>query len=83
MATPDTLPDWRRPSDYAALLRAGRGGFAWEFLRRNARYRSEAVDATQPIELPFAGGGTRLRGGGTGSVRWGLDFPGAAWPRRV
>ncbi len=36
MAAP---PDWRDPCAYAWLARADRGCFAWEWLRRNARYR--------------------------------------------
>ena len=34
-------PDWRSPSAVEALDRLDRAGFAWEFLRRNPRYRKD------------------------------------------
>ena len=33
------LPDWRRPLEYDALLRADRCAFAWEWTRRHRPYR--------------------------------------------
>jgi hypothetical protein len=34
-------PDWRSTSAVETLDRIDRAGFAWEFLRRNPRYRKE------------------------------------------
>jgi hypothetical protein len=34
-------PDWRTASAVEILNHFDRGGFAWEFLRRNPRYRRE------------------------------------------
>ena len=34
-------PDWRSPSAVETLDRLDRAGFAWEFLRRNPRYRKD------------------------------------------
>ena len=39
------LPDWRDPDGYAALRRAEPAAFAWEWLRRDPRYRAAAVGA--------------------------------------
>lgn len=57
-------PDWRRPSDYDYLKQLDRAGLAWEFLRRNPRYRKEFVsilDVTSPEAMLIA-------------ERWGLCF---------
>lgn len=75
MAAPDTSPDWRFPSDYTALLRVGRAGFAWEFLRRNAGYRADAAAAARPLARALPGGVTRLTGPALVPDHWGLDFP--------
>src|SRR5687767_14146164 len=40
---PDAIPDWRDASAYEALLHADRACFAWEWLRRDPRYRAAAV----------------------------------------
>lgn len=34
-------PDWRSASAVETLRRIDRAGFAWEFLRRNPRYRKD------------------------------------------
>jgi hypothetical protein len=34
-------PDWRSASAVETLDRLDRAGFAWEFLRRNPRYRND------------------------------------------
>lgn len=44
------MPDWRDAAAYAPLLDADRSLFAWEWLRRNSRYREAAA-------LASAGGG--------------------------
>jgi hypothetical protein len=36
------LPDWRNMAAYSPLLRVGRQGFAWEYLRRNPEFRAQA-----------------------------------------
>lgn len=38
--------DWRKPETYQPLLRLDRGGWAWEFLRRNPRYGQTARNIT-------------------------------------
>ena len=60
-------PDWRSASAVETLDRLDRAGFAWEFLRRNPRYRKEysqiskaAARATAVVE--------------TVGQRWGLSF---------
>ena len=60
-------PDWRSASAVETLDRLDRAGFAWEFLRRNPRYRNEysqirkgAPTATQVAEAV--------------GRRWGLSF---------
>ncbi len=60
-------PDWRSASDVDILDRLDRAGFAWEFLRRNPRYRKEY---------------SQIRKGATRATlvaeavgrRWGLSF---------
>jgi hypothetical protein len=37
-----SIPDWRDPARYAALVGADRALFAWEWLRRDPAYRSAA-----------------------------------------
>lgn len=41
-ATRGQTPDWRDAQGYAPLLRVGRSGFAWEWLRRDPSYRDAA-----------------------------------------
>jgi hypothetical protein len=48
-----SIPDWRDPERYAALLDADRALLAWEWLRRDPAYRS-AADAFEAEELPGA-----------------------------
>lgn len=62
-----TRPDWRSASAVETLDRLDRAGFAWEFLRRNPRYRKEysqirkeAASATRVAEAL--------------GRRWGLSF---------
>ena len=59
--------DWRLATTVETLHRIDRAGFAWEFLRRNPRYRKEysqiskaATKASQVVE--------------TVGQRWGLSF---------
>lgn len=42
---PPAWPDWRDSAAYAPLLGADRSLFAWEWLRRDCRYRSAAARA--------------------------------------
>lgn len=39
MSQPEGLPDWKDSGAYGRLLRVGRTGFAWEWLRRDPAYR--------------------------------------------
>ena len=60
--------DWRLSSTYEPLLELDRGGFAWEFLRRNLNYQQDYTQfqVIAPVEAelsPFPGA-------------WGLRFPG-------
>lgn len=52
------MPDWRDAEAYAPLLDVGRPGFAWEWLRRDPRYREAAAGAK--------------RSEATGAALWGL-----------
>lgn len=61
--------DWRDAEAYAPLLQVGRPGFAWEWLRRNDRYREAAARALKAE----ASGTARLVGDPhQGAERWGL-----------
>ena len=60
--------DWRLISAYEPILDLNRSGFAWEFLRRNPRYRQDyaqlqviTAEEVRPDRFPAA---------------WGLRFPG-------
>ena len=62
------IEDWRLFSAYEPIHDLDRGGFAWEFLRRNPRYRQDysqfqviAPVHAEPDRFPAA---------------WGLRFPG-------
>jgi hypothetical protein len=52
-----SIPDWRDPERYAALLDADRTLLAWEWLRRDPAYRSaaRAFEAGRPAGLATAG----------------------------
>ena len=41
-SAPPWLPDWRNGDAYAALVRAEAAAIAWEWLRRDPRYRAAA-----------------------------------------
>lgn len=56
------LPDWRDPGEYEALARLDLASLAWEFLRRNPRYRTEIEDAAPGVEADAV------------AARWGLRF---------
>ena len=60
-------PDWRSASAVETVDRLDRAGFAWEFLRRNPRYRNEYSQirkgATRATQVAEAAG-----------RRWGLSF---------
>ena len=60
--------DWRLSSTYEPLLDLDRGGFAWEFLRRNPSYQQDYMQfqAIAPVEAEPS----RFPGA------WGLRFPG-------
>jgi hypothetical protein len=47
------LPDWRDAAAYAPLLKVERAGFAWEWLRRNAEYRTAANEAIAARLAPW------------------------------
>jgi hypothetical protein len=58
-------PDWRAGSAVETLNRLDRAGFAWEFLRRNPRYRREYNQAAKEA--------TSAASEAAGH-RWGLSF---------
>jgi len=60
-------PDWRSASAVETLHRLDRGGFAWEFLRRNPRYRNDYNQIRKGV--PRATLVTEAVG-----QRWGLCF---------
>jgi hypothetical protein len=60
-------PDWRSATAVGTLNRLDRGGFAWEFLRRNPRYRREYNQISK--EAPSAASVKEAVG-----QRWGLCF---------
>ena len=62
-----TRPDWRSASAVEALDRIDRAGFAWEFLRRNPRYRREYNQVAR--EVASAASVAEAI-----SQRWGLSF---------
>ena len=58
--------DWRSPGAYAFADRLAPEGLAWEFLRRNPEYRTDAsaaaaIEGSSPDDP---------------AARWGLRFPG-------
>src|SRR6185437_15077296 len=62
-----TRPDWRSASAVEMLDRLDRAGFAWEFLRRNPRYRKEYSQISRAAVRATA------RAESVGQ-RWGLSF---------
>ena len=60
-------PDWRSASTVETLNRLDRGGFAWEFLRRNPRYRREY---NQISKAPVSAASAKEAVG----KQWGLCF---------
>ncbi len=58
-------PDWRAASAVETLNSLDRAGFAWEFLRRNPRYRREYNQAAKEA----ASAASEAAG-----HRWGLSF---------
>ena len=67
-----TGPDWRDRTAYQPLLDADRSMFAWEWLRRDPRYRSACVGALS------AGSSDRSCAGQFGLVAW--EAPDAGVP---
>jgi hypothetical protein len=59
--------DWRSAATVETLKRIDRGGFAWEFLRRNPRYRREYDQISK--QVPSAASVREAVG-----QRWGLCF---------
>lgn len=65
--------DWQSPQFVEQLNRLDRGGFSFEFLRRNPKYREDYKNAMKSIASDQARKEeaiTRL------SRRWGVVFPG-------
>ena len=62
----DDIPDWRDPQGYQFLLQCEQAAFAWEWLRRDERYRDAALCGVGPP--------------GAGAAEWGLH--GLPDPRR-
>lgn len=68
------MPDWRDAAAYEPLLHVDRSLLAWEWLRRNRRYRAAAARAVLPADPA---------GEGDPPGRWGLhafEPPGMAAP---
>ena len=61
------IADWRSPAAYEAASRFDAGAFAWEFVRRNPRYRSDFDRYRQGLSSEVADALAR---------RWGLRFCG-------
>jgi Family of unknown function (DUF6499) len=64
--------DWRSPNAGDALKELDRAGLAWEFLRRNPKYRE---DYRQALERIASGAITEEAAMTEISRRWGLSFP--------
>lgn len=61
MRVESTIAEWRDWAAYAPLIDADRSLFAWEWLRRDARYRAAAAGALEsPASVPFNGGPERF-----------------------
>jgi len=65
-------PDWRLQTTERALNRLERQGFAWEFLRRNADYRSD-YDRLRSMPASRPGGASLPHR--SAALQWGLRFP--------
>lgn len=67
-------PDWRDPATYAYTQNLTREGWAWEFLRRNPKYRADysrivaAVRSQRPVRI----GVLAAVLGSEAALRWGL-----------
>ena len=68
----EALKDWRSPQFEEDLAKLDRGGIAFEFLRRNARYQADYAKAMKRIA---AGGEERSGAIARLSRRWGVTFP--------
>lgn len=68
----EALKDWRSPQFEEELAKLDRGGIAFEFLRRNARYQTEYAEAMKRIAT---GGEERSGAIARLSRRWGVTFP--------
>ena len=71
------LPDWRDADGYGALRRAEPAAFAWEWLRRDGRYRAAAGGAPRWRESPSP----RVEKADPAAAPWGLhafEDPGLA-----
>ena len=66
-SAPPWLPDWRNGDAYAALVRAEAAAIAWEWLRRDPRYRAAA---SVPGEASAAA--PAVVGAQPAAARWGL-----------
>lgn len=69
------MPDeeqWRVQDETAYLERAQRAGFAWEFLRRNPRYREDYEIMSRHLA---SGNATDKEAALALAQRWGLSFP--------
>ena len=66
--------NWRDQASYADLQRLDRRGFAWEYLRRNPRFREEAAAAVMPELEVRDGVRVVVSGPDARAVAWGLRF---------
>ena len=69
---------WRDEDDYQYLDGADRAGIAWEFLRRNADYRTAAM--ARPMPASERRGTVELLSGARSALGWGLLFRGVTKP---
>ena len=76
------MSDWRDEGAYEKLKPLDRPGFAWEYLRRNPRYRED--HHKQAVAIIGAEHGVRvIDAGATGPPPvWGLRFRRGPGPRR-
>ena len=62
------MEDWQSPTAYKFAANLDEGGLAWEFLRRNRRYRDEQAALVGAADLATE----------QAARRWGLRFRGGS-----
>ena len=64
-------PRWWVRDDYEFYRALDRPAFAWELLRRNARYKAEAASFARPLAAVVQVDGREH----ARATRWGVSFP--------